>query len=175
MQLIDILPTIADVIGAERPPGLKGATLSRTVPGSRRIYGETFYPRIHLGWSELRSLVDERYHFLDGPRPELYDLTDDLAERNDLFSSGSEIARARKRELNGYAPNFSVPGQVPGGAPQKAGRPRLPLGQLTIGRRQIPFSTRWIRSRFSKRSGRPSDWRRPGTGNGPCPPCGGFL
>ena len=174
MQLIDILPTIADVIGAERPPGLKGATLSRTVPGSRRIYGETFYPRIHLGWSELRSLVDERYHFLDGPRPELYDLTDDLAERNDLFSSGSEIARARKRELNGYAPNFSVPGQVPPEDLKKLAA----LGYLSVSSPSAgggSLLNPMDQYRFSKRSGRPSDWRRPGTGNGPCPPCGGFL
>ena len=33
------------------------------------MYSETYYPRIHLGWNELHSLVDERWHLIDGPRP----------------------------------------------------------------------------------------------------------
>jgi len=36
--------------------------------GERRIYAETLYPRLALGWSELRSLVDGRWHFIRGVR-----------------------------------------------------------------------------------------------------------
>jgi arylsulfatase A-like enzyme/Flp pilus assembly protein TadD len=112
VQLIDVLPTIAAAIGATPPSRLKGASLLERGSEARRVYSETFYPRIHLGWSELRSLVDERYHFIDGPRPELYDVARDQAEKENLLSQDSEIARARKRDLNGYAAKFSMPGQT---------------------------------------------------------------
>jgi len=39
------------------------------------------YPRLHLGWSDLRSLVDATHHFIDAPRPELYDVRNDPGEK----------------------------------------------------------------------------------------------
>ena len=43
----------------------------------KAVYSETYYPRIHLGWSELRSLIRGRNQYIDGPRPELYDMASD--------------------------------------------------------------------------------------------------
>ena len=47
--------------GSRRPPGLAGRSLARRAPDprrrrARRIYSETLYPRLHLGWSDLASL-----------------------------------------------------------------------------------------------------------------------
>ena len=53
---------------------------------ARPIYSETLYPRIHLGWSELRSLIDGRYHYIEGPSPELYDLERDPGEARNLIT-----------------------------------------------------------------------------------------
>ena len=116
VSLIDVLPTLAGALGLEAPDNLPGVSLLSFGPetaGGRRIYSETYYPRIHLGWSELRSLWDGRDHFIDGPRPELYDTEADPAEKKDLFSRESEKSRAWKRELNAYPPRFSLPSEVP--------------------------------------------------------------
>src|SRR2546430_4405934 len=43
-------------------------------------YAETYLPRIHFNWSELRGVRFRQYHFIDAPRPELYDLTADPHE-----------------------------------------------------------------------------------------------
>jgi len=32
-------------------------------------YSEAFYARFHYGWSELRAVRTERYHFIEAPRP----------------------------------------------------------------------------------------------------------
>jgi predicted Zn-dependent protease len=69
------------------------------------VYSETYYPRIHLGWSELHSLVDDRYHLIQGPRPELYDVARDPRERDDLAavreSVESSMAAALQRDIAG--------------------------------------------------------------------------
>lgn len=83
VQLIDVLPTIARIAHATPPPHLCGRSLLDP-PAPRPLYAETLYPRIHLGWSELRSIVRAPHHLIDGPKPELYDLARDPRERRDV-------------------------------------------------------------------------------------------
>lgn len=85
-QLIDVVPTLVDLLGLAAPPGLAGGSLLDLPEdeAGRRIYAETFYPRLHLGWSELTSLIEGRYHYIEGPDPELYDLLADPAETTNL-------------------------------------------------------------------------------------------
>jgi len=68
-------------------PEMTGLSLLDVANGKtkeREIYSETFYPRLHLGWSDLASLLGGRYHFIEGPDPELYDLTQDQKETVNL-------------------------------------------------------------------------------------------
>jgi arylsulfatase A-like enzyme/Flp pilus assembly protein TadD len=69
----------------------------------RPIYSETLYPRIHLGWSVLRSLIDGRYHYIEGPSPELYDLERDPREATNLITvERREASRLRKEMQTAY-------------------------------------------------------------------------
>jgi arylsulfatase A-like enzyme/tetratricopeptide (TPR) repeat protein len=61
-----------DLLG-ERPPA-----------ADRAIYGETWFTREQYGWSELRSVIRGDAHYIDAPRPELYDWARDPGEREDL-------------------------------------------------------------------------------------------
>jgi len=114
--LVDVLPTLAGELGLAPPPGLPGIDLfaggSRARAAERRIFSETMYPRIHLGWSELRSLVGERHHFIEGVRAELYDVVSDPGETRDLFASSGDTARDFKRALNKIEAPYTAPGQV---------------------------------------------------------------
>lgn len=92
--LVDLMRTLTG--------GEKGVDLLADVPPSRRIYAETFYPRIHLGWSELRSLIDERHHYIEGPRAELYDVVSDPGETKDLASAERRVIAAMRTELQRY-------------------------------------------------------------------------
>jgi hypothetical protein len=60
-SLVDIAPIVLDLLGIDRPLGGRGVSLRRLVEGDapeRTLYGETLYPRIQLGWSELKSVTD---------------------------------------------------------------------------------------------------------------------
>ena len=81
----------------------------------RRAYSETFYPRLHFGWSELSSLIDRRWHYIEGPDPELYDLVADPGERRNLLRGEVQERRVlaeRKRELAGYDRTLRPPQAV---------------------------------------------------------------
>ena len=69
------------------------------IPGARppvAAYGETYYPRYHYGWSELKSIRDDRYKFVLAPKPELYDLQTDRGETRNLVSEQPQLARRRE-------------------------------------------------------------------------------
>jgi arylsulfatase A-like enzyme/Tfp pilus assembly protein PilF len=121
VALIDVLPTITSLLKLGPPAPLKGASLlDRERPGSSEaIYSETFYPRIHLGWSPLRSLVDAGHHYIDGPRPELYEIVRDPRETANVLAAEATVARSMKKELDGYPADFSGPGHVDPRAAEK--------------------------------------------------------
>jgi arylsulfatase A-like enzyme len=109
--LVDILPTIAQLTGAKAPPRLDGISLLAST-AERRIYSETFYPRIHLGWSELRSLENERHHYIQAPRPELYDVQADPAETHNILSDERRLYNAMKEELTHYGSAVALPSHI---------------------------------------------------------------
>lgn len=99
VQHIDLLPTLAALSGLHPPQGLRGRDLSVSLFNRghltpQGIYAEALYPRYHFGWSELLSLTDERYRFIDAPRPELYDLDRDPRERTNIISDRAQAASA---------------------------------------------------------------------------------
>jgi len=91
-QLADLLPTVTRLLGVEAPADVVGEALLEPAAGERRIYSETLYPRLALGWSELRSLVDGRWHFIRGVRDELYDLAQDPGETRDVAARETAVA-----------------------------------------------------------------------------------
>jgi arylsulfatase A-like enzyme/Flp pilus assembly protein TadD len=97
-SLVDVMPTILDLLGIEVPGGLDGrALLGNEEAAAPPVYAETAFPRLHFGWSELYSLIDYPYHFIYGPDPELYDLESDPDERDNLVAS-ERVRASRLRE-----------------------------------------------------------------------------
>jgi arylsulfatase A-like enzyme/Tfp pilus assembly protein PilF len=84
--LIDVAPTLLALLGLDRS-GLPGAALFEAGGRSagRPIYAETFFGLSQYGWSELRSVVTGDLHFIQAPRPELYDLAADPGETRNLL------------------------------------------------------------------------------------------
>jgi arylsulfatase A-like enzyme/tetratricopeptide (TPR) repeat protein len=63
-------------------------------------YSETFYPLNSFGWSPLHALETSRYHYIEAPQPELYDLTSDPAEKTNIITSQSATASVLKEKLH---------------------------------------------------------------------------
>jgi arylsulfatase A-like enzyme/predicted Zn-dependent protease len=89
VELVDVAPTVLDLLGLPPLPGASGRSLApllrgEGVPEGRVVFAETFMPRIEFGWSELRMVRDRRFKYIQAPRPELYDLREDPAESVNL-------------------------------------------------------------------------------------------
>jgi arylsulfatase A-like enzyme/predicted Zn-dependent protease len=96
VSLIDVMPTVLDMAGFAAPAEVQGRSLlpsffdpSRET--GRFAYAETFYPRYHYGWSELKSFQNRKYKLIIAPEPELYDLSADPDEENNLAAVEANV------------------------------------------------------------------------------------
>lgn len=109
VQLIDLAPTIAALTQTKLNAPVAGLAITGDVPADRRIYSETLLPRIHFGWSELRSIAGARHHFIEAPRSELYDYVADPREITNLVAAERRVSAALKNELEKFDTSFAEP------------------------------------------------------------------
>lgn len=115
VELIDIFPTVAQIVKADPPKALAGRSLLAIAEGEkpdRRIFSETMYPRIHLGLSDLASLVDATHHYIDAPRAELYDMRSDPQEKRNIVGDQRRVFAAMKRELVTHDRTLKAPSSI---------------------------------------------------------------
>lgn len=108
---VDIMPTVLSLAGVTTPPGLRGRDLLSLAQAdataadreARVMYSESWYGRLHFGWSELRSVRADGWKYIDGPTPELYDLRRDPLELRNQLLERPQIAAGLRRELQELA------------------------------------------------------------------------
>ncbi len=114
-QLGDVAPTVYSRLGLDQPAEFFGVDLldlpGEPEPGaaSRQIVSESVYPRIHFGWSDLGSIVEGDLHFIESPAPELFRLSDDPGERNNLIQEERAAARRMRGALEAVDRSLSSP------------------------------------------------------------------
>ena len=111
--LIDVVPTVLDLLQAPSSSPLPGTSLlasgTDAPAADRAIYSETMYPLIHFGWSDLASIVSGDLHLVDGLRPELFDLARDPQERMDRTNDERRPLAAMRRALAGIDRTLAPP------------------------------------------------------------------
>lgn len=116
-QLVDVFPTVlaqsGSGAGIASGPGMSLIDL-RKQPESqyRKIYSETYYPRFHFGWSDLHSLTDGSFHYIQAPDPELYDLASDPAERSNVLTDHRRIYTALRRAIEPLVRQAEAPAAI---------------------------------------------------------------
>jgi choline-sulfatase len=86
VRIVDVMPTALALLGIPVPTQVQGTNLMPLARGQHLglvAHSESWYPRYHYGWSELRSIQDGRFKLIRAPRPELYDLATDRGEEHD--------------------------------------------------------------------------------------------
>ena len=99
-RLIDVAPTILDLLDLPPLPGVDGTSLGPLFAGKEAAaepaYIESYQAWLSYGWSPLRAVRHRGWKLIDAPRPELYDLGVDPAEERNL--AAQEPARAAELE-----------------------------------------------------------------------------
>ena len=102
-RTIDLLPTIIDLLGGAAPAGVEGSSLvplfSGKDAGTGISYGETLFPKINMGWAELRAIRTNQWKYIRAPKPELYDLSRDPKETNNVLAEHAPEVRKLEAQL----------------------------------------------------------------------------
>jgi tetratricopeptide (TPR) repeat protein len=112
VQLADIPPTIMSLLGLPWAGMPHARSMLDRQSNEESIYSESYFARIHLGWSELRSLISGSRHYIESSRPELYDLHSDPSERHDLVGADRRSAVRMKSELSVFPSGFQPPSAI---------------------------------------------------------------
>jgi arylsulfatase A-like enzyme/Tfp pilus assembly protein PilF len=117
-RLVDVTPTVLDLLGLPPVSDLDGVSLLPMVAQENAAptgplpdepadavtgpasYAETYYPRFHYNWSELSAVETARWKFVHAPRPELYDLVNDPNELHDVSAAHPRVAATLAKHLD---------------------------------------------------------------------------
>ncbi len=115
VQQVDLLPTLMELYDWSVPEAASGRSLVPLLRGDSLepapIYVESEYCALNFGWSPLRGIIEGNWKYIDAPTPELYDLSSDPGETQNLAESAAEVAarlqgrlRALLDSMESYAP-----------------------------------------------------------------------
>ncbi|HEY3052872.1 MAG TPA: sulfatase-like hydrolase/transferase [Thermoanaerobaculia bacterium] len=103
VRTIDIAPTILDLVAAETPKDVQGASLLPLISGQpdkpRYAYSESMATKLQYGWAALYSLRTNDYKFIEAPRGELYDLEKDPSENANRLDDERRVALQLREAL----------------------------------------------------------------------------
>ena len=123
---IDVLPTLADYSGLPVPAEVEGRSLRPAAEGREMsdapAYAESLYPEREFGWAPLHAWRTSSFKLIEAPRPELYDLQADAAERVNRVAEqparAEELRRKLQAALSRPAPVAAALGYLGGGRAQ---------------------------------------------------------
>ncbi len=105
VRSIDFLPTLLNLMGGKAPHQVQGTSLVPAFSGNPvdtgTSYEETLYPKINMGWSELRAIRTNHWKYIRAPKPELYDLTRDPGETTNVIQQQPVQRERLEAILNG--------------------------------------------------------------------------
>jgi arylsulfatase A-like enzyme len=114
MRLVDVAPTVLDLLGAGPLPGVDGRSVRPFIAGGESFdavssYFEALNANFARNWAPLTGMLRERTKLIDLPVPELYDLATDPDERQNIYASQRDRARDLERQLDAISRGAAPP------------------------------------------------------------------
>ncbi|MGA1825432.1 MAG: tetratricopeptide repeat protein [bacterium] len=104
VRLIDIAPTLVDMLEGKQVYEMQGQSLLQLIAGKEKkkelsLYCESLYPKFTHNWSPLFGFRENNWKYIEAPSPELYNIKDDPKENHNLFSLKPGIASRLEKQL----------------------------------------------------------------------------
>jgi len=104
VRSVDLFPTICEAAGVQAVPRSEGVSLLPLVRGDKlpkalTAYSESYYPKFHYGWSELKSLRTSEYKYIEAPRREFYRVSQDSGEKENIYETSRQRVANFESEL----------------------------------------------------------------------------
>jgi choline-sulfatase len=118
VNTVDIAPTLTQFcrFPSKDSASFQGRSLlpllESSSPGApRQGYSESLYPRSSFGWHSLHGVETERYHYIEVPREELYDLEQDPDETRNLLAQKPALAGSLREDLRALVARYGRPAE----------------------------------------------------------------
>jgi tetratricopeptide (TPR) repeat protein len=113
VEHVDLVPTILESLAIPIPGSCQGTSFLNLVFDQKRdkpniAYSETYYPRRHFGWSDLKTYYSQNWKYIQAPTEELYDLSQDRSEIRNLASLKSPEKNILKGRVQEFIKNKSA-------------------------------------------------------------------
>ncbi len=110
VSLVNTAPTVLDLLRLGPLPQASGLSLVPMLGGKAEghspCYAESDMPYSQFGWSPLRGLVSVPWKYVRSPKAELYDLSRDGSEMNNLTAQDSGKVAGMEAELSRLEQGF---------------------------------------------------------------------
>jgi tetratricopeptide (TPR) repeat protein len=116
VNLVDIMPTVLDLLAVKIPVGVQGQSVLPLLQGKeeeeRTFYMESVYGSEEMSWAPLTGMIMGDYKYISAPEPELYNIKNDPGEQNNLFLKEFGTAKEYDNRLGELILTFSTPGST---------------------------------------------------------------
>jgi arylsulfatase A-like enzyme/Flp pilus assembly protein TadD len=104
-RLVDLMPTVLDLVGVPVPAGLDGRSLRAVgdrdgLSAEPGTYFEALNANLTRGWAPIKGVVHGRWKLIDLPIAELYDVVADPGETRNLYAAQRDQARDLEARLD---------------------------------------------------------------------------
>ena len=105
VRTVDIMPTIIEYLSLPLPKESDGISLLPLIEQKKGwkenfAYSETLLSREDFGWSQLFSIQDNNWKYIFAPRPELYDMKNDIFEKKNVVDgTNNAVTEKMKQQL----------------------------------------------------------------------------
>ncbi|MFQ6104000.1 MAG: sulfatase-like hydrolase/transferase [Candidatus Glassbacteria bacterium] len=96
VTLADVVPTVLDLLEIECRANFNGISLVDVIDGrsgaDRYVFCESMLPYLNYGWGKVFGLRNSSWKYIKAPIPELYNISRDPTETNNLIDTEKDVA-----------------------------------------------------------------------------------
>ncbi len=112
ISLVDVMPSLLELFGFKSNKTIQGQSFlnlknNDSGKNSRLLYFESLYPNEEMGWAPVIGLIEDNFKYIHLPKSELYDLSADRGEKNNLFYKKYNISQRLNKKLEKFISDHS--------------------------------------------------------------------